>query len=721
MTSVAARGESARGTTFVQRLTGAIPVITVFVWFAFVYAWQAVLVETPWLFTDELELTQLARSIAEHGQPMRRDEQYWFAPLSAILASPAWLLDGARASYEAAKYVDVLVMTAAVFPAYGLARLIASPRASLFAAAGSVCIPAFMYSALLLEEPLAYAWSTLALFLVVRGLTLRTRRAILLAAAVTLAAPWVRTQLAVLPAIFALSGLWLAWTSDTAARWRRGWSRGDWVGAAMLLLGVAVVANAFVSHASFSWLVATRLYKDRMLEYGLWAGGAFAIGVGFLPVVAALAGLWRPRGEERTRAQRAFATVLVAAVVTFGFYTAVKATYVSTVFATRVAERNLIYLAPLFFAAMALWLDRPRVRPLAVAGAAAFTAVLVVTTEIALDYPYFEAPGFSILALANRELELPLATIENALPVAVAVAAALLLLPLVLARRPLVLRAYLAAVAAVVLLWNVTGQLAASDGSRDISGRFLENFPDPPNWVDRATGGAPTMYLGQDIVDPTGIWLTEFWNRSLRYVWSLDGTAPGPGPTTTPNVFKPDGTLQQQRGDVRYVLADGGIEVLGTVVARPPSRGGAAGAVRLYEIDYPVRLRKAVEGVFPDGWMSEAATYSQYSTPAGQPGWVVVDLSRGDWDVKGTARVVVGKIEIGDDLDARLGEVTATQTAPLGPRPGRRVVLPAPAPPFRVEVRVTPTFVPHELDPRTGDRRQLGAVVAFSFSASRPD
>ena len=720
MTTVAARRDGARATSTYERLTAAIPVATVFVWFALVYAWQAVLVETPWVFTDELELTQLARSIADTGQPMRRDQEYWFAPLSAVLTAPAWLLDGARASYDAAKYVDVLLMTAAVFPAYGLARLVASPRASLFAATASICIPAFMYSALLLEEPLAYAWSTLGLFLIVRALTLRTRRAVLLAATVALAAPWARTQLAVLPAIFVLSALWLAWTSEAGRRWWRSWSRGDWLGAAALAVGVVVVANEVVSHASFSWLVATRYYKERMLEYGLWAGGAFAVGVGFLPVLAGLAALWRPRDEPRSPAVRAFVTVLAVSVAAFGLYTAVKATYLSTVFATRVAERNLIYLAPLFFAATAVWLDRPRVRLAALAVAAAFTALLVTATEVALDYPYFEAPGFSILALANRELELPLATIETLLAVAVAVGAALLLVPLVLRGRRL-LGAYLAAVAVAVLAWNVTGQLAASDGSRDISRRFLENFPDPPNWIDRATGGAPTMYLGQDIVDPTGIWLMEFWNRSVRYVWSLDGTAPGPGPTSTPNVFKPDGTLQQQRGEVQYVVADGGIEVRGTVVARPPSRGGAPGGVRLYRIDYPVRLRKAVDGVFTDGWMSDEASYSQYSTPAGQPGWAVVDVSRGDWNLGGRVRIAVGKIAIGPDFNARLGEVTATRTGTFGPRPGTRFVIPTPAPPFRVDVRVTPTFVPNELDPRSGDRRRLGAVIAFAFAAQPPD
>ena len=50
-----------------------------------------------------------------------------------------------------------------------------------------------------------------------------------------------------------------------------------------------------------------------MIEYGVWAGGAFVIGLGVLPVIAALAGLVRPKDEERTPALRAFTALLLAA------------------------------------------------------------------------------------------------------------------------------------------------------------------------------------------------------------------------------------------------------------------------------------------------------------------------------------------------------------------------------------------------------------------------
>ncbi len=59
--------------------------------------------------------------------------------------------------------------------------------------------------------------------------------------------------------------------------------------------------------------------------------------------------------------------MLLASIVPFGLYTAVKSTYVSTKFGTYTYERNLIYLAPPLFTGTALWLERRRVHPVALA------------------------------------------------------------------------------------------------------------------------------------------------------------------------------------------------------------------------------------------------------------------------------------------------------------------------------------------------------------------
>ncbi len=125
----------------------------------------------------------------------------------------------------------------------------------------------------------------------------------------------------------------------------------------MLGIGAIILFSAIVGSHSTTWFIATGFYRHRTIVYGLWAAGAFAIGLGLLPVVA-LAALVRPRGEQWTRELKAFVAVTAAAVIAFGLYTATKASYLSTVFSTVVAERNLIYLAPLCFAATALAFER---------------------------------------------------------------------------------------------------------------------------------------------------------------------------------------------------------------------------------------------------------------------------------------------------------------------------------------------------------------------------
>ena len=95
-----------------------------------------------------------------------------------------------------------------------------------------------------------------------------------------------------------------------------------------------------------------------MVEYGSWAGGAFAIGVGVLPAIALLAMLAVPASERARPGVRAFVVVSGGAVVSFGWYAAIKGAYLSTTFSSLIVERNLVYLTPLAFVATAYLLER---------------------------------------------------------------------------------------------------------------------------------------------------------------------------------------------------------------------------------------------------------------------------------------------------------------------------------------------------------------------------
>ena len=100
-----------------------------------------------------------------------------------------------------------------------------------------------------------------------------------------------------------------------------------------------------------------------------------------------------------------------------------------------------------------------------------------------------------------------------------------------------------------MIAWNLTGQIYIASRAPTTTRRR--------SWPGRrstrrtcstsSTGGASVTYLGQQVVDPNGIHLLEFWNRSIKNVWTLDGTAPGPGPTVSPDLARPTARCARRR------------------------------------------------------------------------------------------------------------------------------------------------------------------------------
>ena len=75
--------------TFVDRLLAAVPLLSIFLWLCIVYAVEAWAHSTPWLFTDELELSQLSRAIAATGHAARRGDPHSFDTLWTYVLAPA--------------------------------------------------------------------------------------------------------------------------------------------------------------------------------------------------------------------------------------------------------------------------------------------------------------------------------------------------------------------------------------------------------------------------------------------------------------------------------------------------------------------------------------------------------------------------------------------------------------------------------------------------------
>jgi hypothetical protein len=468
----------------------------------------------------------------------------------------------------------------------------------------------------------------------------------------------------------------------------------------VLLVGALFMFNRIVLQHVTEWQISTQYWKNRMVDLGLRAALSFVIGMGILPVIGGFASL-RLRERRGDPVYRAFAAYAAATIFCVSLYTAVKAAYLSTVFATLWEERNLIYLAPVMLVGTALVFESRKVDWRVVGAASAFVLMLLLVKPFELQYPYFEAPGFGIATLANRNLHWSVGDLRLAGAITLLASIGLLAV-----RR---WRAAATLTACLTLAWMMTSEISTTVGVDHFANQLRGHLPAQLNWVDLASHDQPVTYLGQEIKDPNGVWLTEFWNRSIKHVDSLDGSAPGPGPAGTPNVETASGKLSGY-DQTPYILADGGVVLQATVVHTEQH-----GTLRLYQkpADHPWRLLYALQQVYADGWCPEWCTYTYFKPD--ERGDLRITLSRtafnGGPAQPGHVRVAVGSVIINRARQTPvLKHVFARRSTTIANGAQETLVVPVARTPVRVELRINPTF-----HASTSDPRSLGAQVDFQF------
>ena len=162
---------------------------------------------------------------------------------------------------------------------------------------------------------------------------------------------------------------------------------------------------------------------------------------------------------------------------------------------------------------------------------------------------------------------------------------------------------------------------------------------------------------------------------------------------------------------VSWVVTGNGVEVVGEKVGEP--RAG----MQLWQIDPPARFRNTQTGIYPTGGSASARPLAVRAENDEPRGFAKVTVSRqGACNPKipvADVTVRVGPLGVVDDQPgfARVDDVVRRKLAPCStaePAFVRATV------PYHVEVTVSPTFVPDEVD-GGGDRRALGAQVGFDF------
>jgi hypothetical protein len=696
--------------TRLDRMLAAIPVAVIALIVLALYFWEASSRKTPTIFSDELEWSQLSRAIAKTGHAAALGEPKPFKSLYSYVIAPAWWASSVGAGYAVIKYLDALFMCLTAVPVYLTARLLVPKKVAAAAAFASILTSAMFYATFILPEALAYPVFATVAYFCIRSLAGGGRRWTIVAIISCLVATQVRGELATLIGAYALAAVVVFVAGPTGKRLRARWSVVDHAGAAVLAVGVLIVLNQLVSSRSPEYAVVTQAFKHRMWSLGFQAGSALSIGIGVLPAMAGLASLWLP-SRRTDSAWRAFAAFTASAILMVGAYTGIKAAYLSTVFATRVEERNMIYLGPLLIIGCAVYFTSRRIWLPGILVTAGFVTWLVTAYGYQLDYPYFEAPGYGIAVMANRSWHWDQPTIRAWMYVACAAFAVVSLLPWI---RRVPLRAWQGAAASAALVaaaWSLTGEITSARGSNASANALVAHLPKPLDWIDVAANREPVTFFGENIGDANGVWLMEFWNKSIVHDWTLDATAPRPDPTLTPDVKTPDGRMHPDPG-TDYVLTQGGVEVQGTTV---DSRPGLV----LRRITHPWRLQTALSGRAGDGWIGSDALYARLG-PGRPQGTVAVSASRSGFcnqsAPKAHVTIKVGEVALNSQFKPVLGKVLVTRRRVLANCATWVEKIPA-RPPFVVTVHVTPLVRPSDYG--TSDARELGAVVDWKFTPDR--
>jgi Dolichyl-phosphate-mannose-protein mannosyltransferase len=643
-----------------------------------------------YVMTDEMLYERLAISIGQlhsplphiHGQLIGNVNQLYpllLAPLFDGTLVPNGLRD--------AHVLNAFVMSSAAIPAFLLARRVTNgSRLAYVVAVLTVCLPWIALASFLMTEAAAYPaflWAILALHNAAIAPRARNDALLLVAIAVAILA---RTQFAVLLAIVPVALL-----LDRPAPRRLVSAHRLLAGAYAVLavVGIALAATGNLSRAlgTYSVTAEGNVAPSGMPRSLLEHIAPLGLGMGIVPFVLGVAWLLSSVVQDRTRAQRAFASITGVAVVALLLEVT---SYDLRFGAGRLHDRYLFYVVPLLLVAfVAMLLERTWHRwAIVVAGALlalAFAFVPVIRFgKYNVDSPVTYM-NEALLGIGGSEsgAELFLAFI--------AIAAMLLLLA---GRRVAIGLATLAIVLAPVQTAAAFTRLFEHDGT---SGRPLTLDQSVVfDWLDRkvGTGGTVTMvpypFLYGAYWDNVGYWWNvEFWNASVRRAVVYNGAFTGTPETFPTTTLSFDGTTGRANVSpsnyVAQAVAETRFGLAGTVIGE--DRG-----VELIRAERPWRAQWLAYNLYRDGWTIPRVdgTIRVFATP-GQTG--------------PERRYVTVSVRAPDDVAPRpfqFSSNAASWTARVGAQPVSNQLAVCVPPRGYADVRVTaPRYSPIYGDPRS--------------------
>jgi len=562
----------------------------------------------PSIMVDELIYSELAKSFAAQGHFLIRDVSAAgsFGVVYPVLISPAYrLFSAVPDAYEAAKAINSVLMSLAAVPAYFLARRVLERRLALVAAVLSVALPSLLYTGNLMTENAFYPIFLCVALALVRMLEAPTARNQLGVLALCLVAYETRQQaLALFPAVLTAP---LLLGRRTLGRFRVLY------GIAAAAVAAAIVVEAVRGRTPLALLGAYETAgrhgysAGAVLKWLLWHVAELDLYLGVVPVAAfvVLALSWR-RLEPPQRAFLAAASALSAWLIVE------VAAFASLPGVTRIEERDMFYVAPLFLIALLVWIERGTPRPRAsaaivAAGSGLLVGVLLFSSAIETT------PTADTLQLTPWwRLHAHGLTVHEAWFLATLAALCAGALFAFVPRRlsmalPLLVFVYFAvSQRPIEKLLTTASRASLFVGIRSV----------PPDWIDRSVGkDADVAAIWTRRTNAYMIWENEFFNRSVRSVYNVGPVMTGGVATPAANVGA-DGYVRDADGRKihhRYVLSDSTLELDGVERAADASLG-----ITLWEVRGAIRALTQVTGLYPGGtWSGSSVVYRRRACAGG--------------------------------------------------------------------------------------------------------
>jgi hypothetical protein len=693
-------GERPRSGTWARLLAAPLTVVALLVVALVVRLLLTEKIVTPWILADELIYSDLAKSFAQSGSLLLRSEHFaFYTALYPVLIAPAWLTHSMEGTYGVAKAINALLMTLTAVPLYAWARRLVSPRYALLAVVLFLVMPSLLYAGTLMTENAFLPVFVLAAFAIALALerpTL-THQALALGAVVPLAL--IRLQGFILVLVLITSILVMAVLDGRPLRSHILRFRPTFVAIAVVSGGYVVV-NVVRGAALPDLLGAYRVAAETdysAADAGRWVIQHFAelgLSVALVPAFALIVlVVCAVRGRLlRTASERAFLAVTTASVL----WLPVQSGIFASRFSERIQERTMMCVQPLLLLALVLWLARGLPRPrLPTALAVLVPSALLLTLPLAklLGQPAV-SDTFGLIPLLSIRERWGM-TAVTAFVWSAALALAVLF---AVVRRPHARVLVPLAVAASLTVSTIVVAGKVDDQSRDL--RAAAQVGEHASWVDRAIGrdaNAAIVYT-PDVAPPL-LWHTEFWNRSVHRILTLEADEPGGLPQTRVSLNRRTGELVSARRAPPYVVVPRGLVVDG-------ERLTTRGPWRLYRAGQQLRLQSSLEGAALDGWMGKTADYTAYRIPGRAPSAIEVIVSRRGWggpDVASKVRVKAWSLSAPADAASRTGVLRSSADL--------RFLVPAPSRPFRVRISIDRTFSPESHG--SPDKRQLSAIPTF--------